>query len=332
MGGDDTLWGDGSSTGATVAAGHDTFVFEAIQALNGVDTIKDFGIAGHKTAGVTQAGTYVADTLDLRAVHFTLGEGSEGAQGGEAGEEARITAATIDNYVIVKGNDLYVDTDVLGAGQAQLWAHLRGVHAGDLLNVKVDDFVGQIQARAGLGFSVDAALAGTVIRGFLSAVTNGDLVKSGTGFLFDGQFLDNASMWAKLAYTDVVDLSPTDPTTSAMLAGATWTANGHQDIFAVDTSSWTLESMLTNHYRFVENIDLTSDGRVDYQDFLAFDAQDSEDLAQWWGAQHANIKNMLPEVTAYFDLGTFAAGDTVELVGSYLDSSASQTVVALSGG
>jgi VCBS repeat-containing protein len=162
-GGDDILWGDGSSTGTGFVAGTDSFVFEKTLVANGLDTVMDFGIAGHKANGVLQAGSFVADTLDLSRIKFTGlpraeehegehddGESESCGEKNEADEEVHITAANANDYIRIQGGDLFIDTDGLGAGQGQIWAHLQGVSGGDLVNLKFDDFRGQIEAQNAL--------------------------------------------------------------------------------------------------------------------------------------------------------------------------------------
>jgi VCBS repeat-containing protein len=199
-GGNDTLWGDGSSTAAGFVAGRDTFVFEKTLAANGVDTVMDFCIAGHKKAGVLQAGSFVADTLDLSRIKFTgpaslasnddgddhdgnYEEDDKGDDSDEGDDDFHITAANVNDYVTIKGGELYIDIDGLGAGQAQVWAHLNGVSGGDLVNLKLDDFTGRIEAKNALA---------TITGNSSGAVTeDGTLLASGTLSVADTDRAEN---------------------------------------------------------------------------------------------------------------------------------------------
>jgi hypothetical protein len=342
VGGDDVLWGDGSSTGATFVAGRDTFVFEKTLAANGVDTVMDFGIAGHKTAGVLQAGTYVADTLDLSRVKFTglpsTGEHDEGECEGEQdddGEEVHITAANVNDYVSVKGGDLYIDTDGLGAGKAEVWAHLEGVAGGDLVNLKFDDFLGQIEAKPGFDFKLLKALNST--DGSTLVLFDGDYSIDRSGVtpveLIEGK-ADTSTIKTILSHLDIVVL---DSATVANLGGTQWSINGQKALGTVDVLTWTLESTATSLLKTYNSIfgdnslDLNSDGFINYADVVIADA----DFGMFGGVI-AEITSTLPvlqtqyagQVLVYFNDAAFAAGETVTLVGSYQGSEVFQTVLA----
>lgn len=343
VGGDDILWGDGSSTGATFVAGRDTFVFEKTLAANGVDTVMDFGIAGHKTAGVLQAGTYVADTLDLSRVQFTglpgVGEQDDEGAGEQEeleGEEVHITAANVNDYVSVKGGDLYIDTDGLGAGKAEVWAHLNGVKGGDLVNLKLDDFQGQIEAKPGFDFGFAGVVNNFGIYALMAAMLDGDLTLDPSSTpkmpvaLLNGKPLSPIEM-VGLNRADAVLITPTEQTDTQALATATWSANGKQALGTVDVSTWTDTSVLVNIAKIETfGVDQTGDSTFNYADVLAYEAKN-----EGFTFKALSMANMIKDslldmgVMAYFDGSAFAAGDPVELIGTYQGSAVTHSMVAV---
>lgn len=329
-GGDDILWGDGSSTGATFVAGKDTFVFEKTLTDNGVDTIMDFGIAGHKTDGVLQTGTYVADTLDLSHVKFTdVSTSSEH----DEGEEVHITAANVNDYVSVKDGDLYIDTDGVGAGQAQLWAHLNGVNGGDLINLKFDDANLQIQATATpkgvLDFEAVAAISDIPFFVVLMAAFDGDLAQDTTNpeaVLVNGKSV----AFGDLAFADLVSVTANGQSSNQVLTDATWTANTTLALGTVDVSTWTDESVMTNLYKYAVNQDLNSDKTINYQDVLAYQQNVNPDFGGEVVAYASMLKQSFDgQVVAYFGGSTFAVGEAVDVVGVYQGQEVTHSIVAL---
>jgi hypothetical protein len=134
-GGDDTIFGGGGAdrlrggAGAdtlTGGTGNDVFVFESTLAQNGVDTITDLGF---KRGGVLIGSN---DVLDLSL----------------AITSSKISSQNIGNYVKIIDNKLYVDLDGTGAGEAQVWANLSGLQAGDKVNVRTTSFDGWITVSA----------------------------------------------------------------------------------------------------------------------------------------------------------------------------------------
>jgi hypothetical protein len=341
VGGDDILWGDGSSTGLTFVAGKDTFVFEKTLAANGVDTVMDFGIAGHKTAGVLQAGGYVADTLDLSRVQFTglPGLGAQDDEGDcghdeEEGEEVHITAANVNDYVSVQGGDLYIDTDGLGAGKAEVWAHLNGVGGGDLVNLKFDDFQGQIEAKPGFDFEIGMinndmnmfALVLFIIDGALNFSINGD---GALMITLNGKPITEAEV-SKFMSTDLVAVQATATTDTQTLELATWSINGQQALGTIDPSTWITESALVNYFKFnLGGVDQTGDSTFNYDDVLAYDSNNNfEAIPEALGIIDQLKAMFSGQVLTFFESNAFAASGTVELIGTYQGSAVSHSMVA----
>lgn len=345
VGGDDILWGDGSSTSAFIVAGKDTFVFEKTLTANGVDTVMDFGIAGHKIAGVLQAGTYVADSLDLSRVHFTGLPSVDALDGACAheeededdGEEVHINAANVNDYVSVKGGDLYIDTDGLGAGQAEVWAHLKGVAGGDLVNLKFDDFQGQIEAKAGFDFEVGMTMNDANYLPLLLALIDGDLdftqnVNMSTTVSFNGKPMTEEEAGVLLqafVFGDIVSMQTTAASDTQALASATWSINEQQALGTIDVSTWTTKTALLNYYKLLlQAEDQTGDGVYNYDDVLFYDAAHQYESIPQALENIDYIKTMFTgQVVAYFDSSAFAAGETVELIGTYQGSSVAHSIV-----
>ncbi len=340
-GGDDILWGDGSSTDAAFVAGKDTFIFEKTLSANGVDTIMDFGVAGHRTDGVAQAGTYVADTLDLSRIKFTgLSTESECGERDrdddrdddhEGHHEGRITAANVNDYVSVKDGDLYIDTDGLGEGEAQVWAHLEGVQAGDLIKLKFDDVNLQIEATSTgvLDFSALGARSNAGFLAFAVAIYDGDATRDLEN---PDNFLINGTSYAieEIISLDIVDVTPKGLSSPEVLRDTVWSANGTQALGTIDASSWTVESLMTRAYRFEGGEDLNSDQVIDHQDFLLH--QQANPDVEW--VDFSELLGILQEqfggkVITYFSGSAFAAGDEVEIVGVYNGQTAADTITAV---
>lgn len=122
-GGNDTLSGGKSS---------DRFVFESTLEANGVDVIKDFAVKSSTSPNNP-------DVLDLSLV---------------LGKSRKITSSNINDYVQVKGDELFIDLDGTGSGSAQKWATLEGVKEGDQLNIRTSSFDGWITAVESLGIDI----------------------------------------------------------------------------------------------------------------------------------------------------------------------------------
>lgn len=118
MGGDDILWGNTTNRAAPASSrGNDVFVFEATRQANGFDTLMDYHwVIDNKKAE--------RDVLDL-----TLALKNFNAKN-DIHQYAWLVASD-------QGAVLWIDQDGQGAAQAQSWARLEGVVAGDKVRIQV---------------------------------------------------------------------------------------------------------------------------------------------------------------------------------------------------
>lgn len=142
--GNDTLRGAGGDDHLSGGSGRDVFVFEKTLLANGVDTIEDFEAAG----GTQRQPT--GDVLDLSAIRFTYRN-----PGIPLDRTVSFSDDNLGQYVWVQDGVLYIDTDGSGSrAQAQAWAHLDGIQAGDEVRVRIGKFEGTLEATASGPFSV----------------------------------------------------------------------------------------------------------------------------------------------------------------------------------
>ncbi|WP_431305663.1 FG-GAP-like repeat-containing protein [Sediminicoccus sp. BL-A-41-H5] len=116
LSGNDTLIGGGGDDRLTGGVGNDTFVFESTLQRNGFDVITDYQYSASASGQ--------RDVLDLTAVLTRLPANSR-----------------IADYVRVtqdgNGALLWIDRDGAGGAQAQAFARLEGLKAGDLVRINI---------------------------------------------------------------------------------------------------------------------------------------------------------------------------------------------------